>query len=355
MHSDTNTRFRLRLRALSALGAILGAVVLAACGSAGSNTTAASGSAASLLQQTFGSTKHIQSGVLAFDLTVDPSGSSTFTTPIELSLSGPFQSHGTGHVPSVDFTARVSALGKQGSLGIILTGGAGYVSLGGSSYQLPKATFQKLASSVSSSGSGQTGLAGLGIDPQHWLQNPQIVGTDTVGGAPVTHIRAGLKVAALLSDLNTFLGKTSSQSTISPADQQKIASAVTNPAIDVWTGKSDHLLRKMTVSLTVGVTGKVSTLFGGLHSAGISLTFQYTGLNQPQTITAPAHVLPYSQFTSKLQGALGALGGLGQSSATSSGQSSGSSSAATKYGHCIQAAGQNVTKMQKCAGLLNGQ
>jgi hypothetical protein len=101
---------------------------------------------------------------------------------------------------------------------------------------------------------------------------------------------------------------------------------------------------------------------------------QYSDLNQPQTITAPTTVRPYSEFQSKvsafiqgLQGAAAGVLGSGGSSAgggTSSGGGSssssggaspggaGSSSSVTKYGQCIQQANGDVAKMQKCASLL---
>ena len=51
-----------------------------------------------------------------------------------------------------------------------------------------------------------------------------------------------------------------------------------------------------------------------MSSAGVGLTLQYSALNQPQTISAPANVQPYSQFTTKLRGILaGVQGGLGSS------------------------------------------
>ena len=37
------------------------------------------------------------------------------------------------------------------------------------------------------------------------------------------------------------------------------------------------------------VSGEISTLLGGMTSAGIGLTLQYADLNQPQTISAPAN------------------------------------------------------------------
>jgi hypothetical protein len=119
----------------------------------------------------------------------------------------------------------------------------------------------------------------------------------------------------------------------------------------------------------VPVTGQLSTLTGGVNSAGIGLTIQYSNLNQPQTITAPATVHPFTEFQSKVQSFVQALqsglGGLsggasgsgGASSSRGSANSSGSGSASSvqSYSQCIQAAGNDVGKMQQCASLLSGK
>ena len=97
-----------------------------------------------------------------------------------------------------------------------------------------------------------------------------------------------------------------------------------------------------------------------MSAAGLGLTLQYAHLNQPQTISAPANVKPFSQFESKLQGVLaevqGATGGAVGSGSSASGSTGSSGSSATtvnKYTKCIENAGGDVGKMQKCASLLN--
>lgn len=360
-----------RLLALAAVG--FSSLTLAACGSSGDATT--------LLKETFSGKHTVNSGNLNLGVTMSPSGSSTLTSPISLSFGGPFQSLGTGKLPESNFTLGLNALGRNVSLGVLSTGTSGYVTLQGNSYQLPAATFQRLESSFSQltstgSGSGSSTLNKLGIHPLDWLQDPTIVGDETVAGTQTTHIRAKVNVSALLNDLNTFLQKASSTGVtgasrlsggIPQSTQTRIASEVQNPSFDVWTGKSDKTLRKLTLGLTVPVSGQISTLLGGLRSAGIGLNMQYANLNEPQTITAPTNVRPYSEFTSQvrnfvqtLQSAVaGSTGASGAGSAgtgtTGSGTSgSGSSSGVQAYSKCIQAAGNDVTKMQQCAPLLSG-
>jgi uncharacterized membrane protein YgcG len=134
----------------------------------------------------------------------------------------------------------------------------------------------------------------------------------------------------------------------------------------VWTGTSDKTVRRLTIALTVPITGNLSSQLGGVKSADIGLTMQYSDLNKPQSITAPTTVRPYSEFQTKvsafIQGLQSAASGvLGSGGSSSNGSSSsggttpggsGSSSNVTKYGQCIQKANGDVAKMQKCASLL---
>ena len=355
--------------------ALIVACVVAVAGCGGS-----SGSAIGLLRQTFCGQHTVRSGNLNVALTLTPSGSRTLTGPISLSLSGPFQSLGAGKLPKSDLTVALSALGNSTSVGIISTGTNGYVSLSGTSYQLPHSSFQRLESSFSSFASppgcgSKTGVLGkLHIQPLHWLTNPHVVGTESVGGAQATHVHAGINVSALLGDLGTFLKQapglglsgTSGVSGLSQTTLTAIAGAIQNPTVDVWTGTSDKTLRKLSIHLTLPVTGQISTLLGGLRSAGIGLSMQYGDLNQPQTVTAPTNLQPYSQFQAKLgqlftaiRGQLSGVlsGGLGSGSSSSGGSTttgSGGSKNYQAYARCVQAAGSDVSKMQKCAPLLSG-
>ena len=368
-----NRHTKLRLGALLPLLAL--SLALAGCGG---SSDPSSSSAVSLLRQTFSGIHKVNSGNLQVALTVIPSGSKTLTGPISLSFGGPFQAEGAGKLPESNFTVSLSALGNSTSLGIISTGHSGFVTFQGGAYQLPQASYQRLEASFSaltaSSGTGHSSVFGkLGIQPLHWLSNPRVVGPATVAGASTTHITAGINVSALLADLSTFLQKassvglssTSSLSSGLPASLvSKIASEIQNPTFDIWTGTTDKTLRKLEVHLTLPVTGQFSTLLGGLRSAGISLSMSYGNLNQPQTVSAPTNVAPYSQFQAKLaafvsgiRGALGNVLGSGIGTTTGTTGSSGSSSGlAAKYGaysRCIGAAAGNVSKMQKCAPLLN--
>jgi hypothetical protein len=380
-----------RIRGWRAVGVVLAVALVSVAASACGSSSNGSGNASSLLKQTFSGAHPVNSGNLSFSLTLTPSGSSTLTGPISLSFGGPFQSLGSGKLPKSDFDVSLSAQGKTDSLGLVSTGTAGYVTLQGVSYQLPTATFQKLESSFAgvasspSGGSGSGALGKLGIHPLDWLSNPSVVGQDTVAGTTTTHIRATINVSQLLADLNTFLEKASSvgissaskvSTSLSASTRSQIASEVQNPTFDVWTGNGDKTVRKLIIGLTLPVTGQISTLLGGMRTAGIALTMRYADLNQPQSISAPTTVRPFSEFQAKLKAFLTSVEGSVSSAASASGSSTGASSSSTtsttpsatgsagssgssksvqRYSQCIINAHNDVAKMQQCASLINAQ
>jgi hypothetical protein len=343
----------------SALVAVLAALVVAACGGSSGNPQ----QARTVLREAFTGAQPINSGKLAVRLAVTPTGSKTLAGPLGLDFGGPFQSLGPGKVPKSDFTIDLNALGHSGSMGVISTGTKGYVSLQGSNYQLPQSEFRQLGASLaqvtSSGGGSQHGLlARLGINPLEWVRNPTIAGSANLGGAQTTHVHAGVDLRRFLQDIDRVvhrapsLGSTRLGSGISRQALGRIVREVRKPTLDVWAGKSDHLLRKLEINFGLPVSGSVSTLLGGLRAAHVLLMISYSDLNQPQTITAPASTQPFSRFTAKVQGLLQGLGSL-SGGIPQTGGSTPSSGNLQLYSQCIQKAGSDVAKMQRCAAILN--
>jgi hypothetical protein len=356
--------------------------MLAACGGSSSGT-GASPSARSLLSETFTGKHPIDSGRLQASLTVDPTGSSVITEPVSLSFGGPFQSRGKNQLPKSDFNIAIRFQGHTGQLGIISTGTEGFVTLEGTAYKLPAASFKQLEGGVSSVGGGSSSsstLSDLGIHPQQWLIDPTVLGDAQIGGTETEHIRGKLALKPLLSDISKLLAKASTASSstsalkgISAADQAKIAGEVTDASFDLWTGTRDHTIRKLSVTATLPVTGTTRTELGGMTRAKLTFGLAYSDVGQPQTVSTPTSSKPYSQFTTRLRSIVldiedlvvgatgsststtssGASAGSGASSSSGTGSSSGTSGDSS-YSQCVANAGGSVSKIQQCASLLNG-
>ncbi|MBO0767758.1 MAG: hypothetical protein J2O48_03645 [Solirubrobacterales bacterium] len=323
---------------LLAAAAICLAVALSACGSKTGPGTGAT--ARSLLKQTFSSSQALNSGVVSAAITLSPNGSSKQNKPLSISFGGPFQSRGKGKTPASKFTGAIKFGGQTGALTFLSTGTAGYVQMSGTSYKLPAATFKQMQSGFSelpgAGGSGSSGqFAKLGINPQNWVSDPQLVGSQEVGGAKTQHVHGAVAIDPLLRDLSKALSKapnvtaggTSVPKSISPATQAKIKQEVHNASLDLWTGSSDHTLRRLTVSADLPLkSAQVRQDLGGVSSLKLQLSLNYSDIGKPQTISAPSASKPYTQFQQKfsqiVQGIFASLAGGASGSSTGSSGSS---------------------------------
>jgi hypothetical protein len=354
-----------RVRAIVALLALAAlALVLAACGGSdggsgsGGGSGGGSGDAETLLRQTFTGTHDIRSGRADIQLRVDVSGDPSVRGPITARISGPFQSAGRDELPQFDLALDASAQGGAFRAGLTSTSDELFVNFGGTSYRVPAELIEQLKASYRRSqqqGSGnEMSLRSLGIDPLSWLQDPTLAGTETIGGVETDHITSGVDVSALLDDVDKLLARVSEQglptgqeipSRIPARERQQIEDAIKSASVDVWSGRDDHTLRKLTLTLAVDVPRESASL-------DVVLSIELTDLNEPQSIQAPATSRPLDELLGQLQGFLGgALGGgaLGGGAGSSGGASS---EQLQEYSDCVQRAGSDVQEAQQCADLL---
>jgi hypothetical protein len=333
-----------------------------------------------VLQQTFSSAKKVTSGKLDLSLTVNADGAKNVNGPISVSLTGPFQSRGTNQIPKFDFDLKIGAQGQNFTAGAISTGDKGFIKLQGNTYAVSDQVFNSFKQGFQRSQAQQNGtkqnpsFSSLGVNPKDWLQSPQNKGDADVSGTTTIHIASGVDVSKLLDGISQLLTKAGSlgvtqtqrlPTTLTAAQKKKVQDAIQDPKLDVYTGKSDKTLRRITIDLKFKVPQSSQQRANGIKGGQITLDVKIANLNQPQTITAPANAKPFSQLSSALSGlgALGALsggagatgstGGTGSTGSTGgTGATSGSSAKIQAYAQCVQQAGSDVAKAQGCAKLL---
>jgi hypothetical protein len=359
-----------RSRSLLLVLSALVALVVAGCGGGDkASSVDESTNVDDLLTQTFSGEHKVDSGRLDLTLKIDVSGSSNaqLQGPISVKLSGPFQSQGKGQLPKFDIDASFEGAGQSLKAGLASTGDKGFVNFNGTEYAVSDQIFQQFKAGYeqaqkqgSSQGNGQS-LATLGIDPRRWLTNPKNEGEAKVGDTDTIKITGGVDVNKLLDDVNSALDKARSlgvQGTqqlpekLTDQQKQQAAQAIKNLGVEIYTGKDDSTLRRMVVNMDVD---------SGSESGKLTLDFNLLDLNQDQDIKEPSGAKPFEQLLGQL-GGLG-LGGSSSSSSSGSGSSgsgSGSSSGSggasaeqlKKYSDCVQAAGSDTAKAQKCADIL---
>lgn len=301
------------------------AVLVALTGCAGSSSGE---SPQALLRDTFSGHTQIESGRLSMSFAISASGGAAATTPLSVSLSGPFEAREEGRLPRFALKLGVDAGGHTLGAGATATGSALYVQLAGSWFATPSSTYKALeqgyaqATRRSSSAKVKSTFASLGIEPARWLSSPSRVGTASVGGVETVHLSADVDIPAFLADVSklsqagTALGLASpvpGAASIAPAEIDELAKSIKSAHVDIYTGSSDHALRRMEVAATVAGTTQTSSLLGGLHSAHVRVLLEFADLNRPQAIAAPANPQPASQLLPALQQLFGVLQGTASS------------------------------------------
>jgi hypothetical protein len=367
-------RLTFRLAVLALLAAL--ALGAAACG--GGDQASGSGSdadATALLRDTFGADHPIRSGRLDATVDVDLRGLAQLDQPLNLHLSGPFQSNGGTRLP--DFALDVDFQGgsQPVTVGAVFAQGGGFLTIEGQAFDLGadlyktfKQGYEKAKADAARKGSSkdQPTLSALGISPLRWLKDPKNAGTEDIAGQQTVHVTAGVDVARLLEDVSTVLSKAKGvtasagaavPSQLTASQRAAITRSIKSAKVDVWTGAKDHTLRKVNVDVQVDVPDDLRDQAGQLRTGHVVLSVTIAQLNRHQTIRKPSGARPLGELRSVLQ----QLGLLGTSSGSSSGagtattttpQDDAGSGATSDYTQCLSAAGEDLAKVQACAKYL---
>ncbi|MDX6642415.1 MAG: hypothetical protein QOD76_377 [Solirubrobacteraceae bacterium] len=358
-----------RLRSLLTLVALsLVPLGLVACGGGGGGSEKPD----KVLKETFNGGKKVKSGKLNVALTFNGQGSSSLSGPVKLSLTGPFQNRGAKQLPKFDFSLAFSASGRSFSAGAVSTGEQGFIKLQGNTYTVSPEVFQSFKTGFEQASRRPNGTANnpsfssLGINPRDWLRNPSNRGDADIGGASTTHISSEVDLPKLLQGISTLLQRAGSlgvartnrvPTTLTPQQQQQIQQVIKKASFDVYSGKDDKILRRLTLDVGFTVPASASQQAGGLKAGTLALSIEIDDLNKSQSIGSPSNPKPFSELSSQLSGLgglTGALSGLGSSSSgsSSSGGATGGNAATQAYAQCIVNARGDVSKAQACATLL---
>jgi hypothetical protein len=293
------------------------AVAVAGCGGSSGESPQA------LLADTFAGHSQIESGQVTLSFAVSATGASA-TKPLAVSLSGPFESRGEGRLPRFALKLDLTAGGHTLAAGATATGSALYVQLAGTWFSTPASTYKALeegfaqATKRTPASKVHSTFSSLGIEPARWLSNPSEVGTATVAGVQTVHLSADVNVPAFTADLSklsqagTALGLSSAVpggASVSPTAVGELTKSIRAAHVDVYTGASDHTLRRLEVSATVAGTAQTRSLLGGLSTADVHVRLEFADLGKAQSIAAPPNPQPSSQLLPALEQLVSVLRG----------------------------------------------
>ena len=350
----------LKVRALT-LSLLLVALLVAGCGGGGGSSE----EARALLDKAFKSS--IQSADMTLNVEAKIDGVAQLSQPITLKVAGPYQSNGKGKLPSVNWQVSISGGGQAFSGGVISTGENAFVNFQGTNYEVGADRVAQVNQQLAqNTGNGKT-LKDYGIDPQAWVKDPSDEGDENVNGVDTTHVSAGVDVERMVSDFNKTIQQAggamggSAPQQLTSDQISKVTQVVKNPKFDIYVGKSDNRIRRLSVSVDFEIPSESRAQFQGAEGGHLEFSIDFAKVGEPQTITPPANARPISELTQQLGGALGGLGGSGSSGSGSSGSGGSGSSGGTnpspaqfeKYSKCLQKADPGDTgAIQKCAQLL---
>ncbi len=358
----------MRRLSLLMIAALACALALSACGS----SDALEGKdAAGVLEETFGPDHPVRSGRLEVAVRFNATGLEGLEGPIAARLSGPFQSKGGKSLPALDLKLTLDAGGDAFTAGIVSTGEKGFLTIADQSYDVGDDLYKSLqdsydqASTEGEKDSGPT-FSTLGIKPLRWLKGPKTAGEEDIGGTTAVHVTADVDVAKLLEDIDTLLSKAGDVAVpgtdekvptgLTAAQRKAIVDSVKTAGFDVWAGKQDGTLRRLRAEVAFDVPAAARKDAGGLEKGAFTVDLTISSLNEDQEVKAPSGARPISELTASLQG--GASGGSGSGDGTAAQPSVGAGSsdsgggAQSDYTDCLAAAGQDLKKVQACAGLL---
>jgi hypothetical protein len=338
------------------LALALVAALLAACG--GKST----GDVTNTLDKAFSTP--IKSARIDLEVTLNLDGVKDVKGPVKLSVQGPYETGANQTIPKTDWDIAASASGQNFTAGFISTGDNAWVGFQGQNYEVGKQAVARVNQQIKQA-AGQNknkGLSDFGIDPRNWLKDAKDEGSENVAGTDTNHVSAALDVGRFLDDLNQIVqkagGTTSTAARITPEQKKQIQDVVKSPRFDVYVGKSDNVIRRLSADLSFNVPSDKQTQLGGLRSGTLSFSIEFDNVGKPQTIAAPTSARPLSELTSQL-GGLGSILGGGSSNGSSGSGSSGSGSsgpsaaALQAYSECLQKADPSKpAELQKCAKLL---
>lgn len=346
---------------------LLSALMLSACSGGGSGG-GSDEDAAALLDKAF--SEPVPSADVDIDAQLDIEGRPGFEDPLRIRATGPYV-RSEKSLPKLDLDVSIEAQGAGQAIqaGVLSTGDRLFVKFGGAFYeQSPEQVARTNRQLAREDGKNSGTFADLGLNARDWVVDAQVDGEEEIGGVTTEHVTGTLDVAALLTDINGLAKR--SAGTLEDAGEaakplgkqqiERLAKSVDNPSFDIYVGKDDDIVRRISLRIAVEVPEQDRKRVGGITQASVRLSAQLDDVGGDQQVEAPRSSRPLSDLTSQL-GSLGnltnSLGGGTDTTTTPAPDASGDSGSGLddfeRYSACLDAADPNdSTAIANCRALL---
>ena len=290
-------------------------LALAACGASGDEQDAEA-----LLNRAF--SKPIPSADVEIDAELEVDGLQGFEEPVRIRAAGPYiRSKNTLPKLDIDLEIGTAGAGQAVESGLLSTGDRVFLKFGGSFFEQPQAQVASANRRLARDGGDDGGsLADLGLDPRAWVVDASVEGEEEIDGVTTEHIKGVLDIEAAVTDLNDLVKRSAGalgDSETAPRalrerDIERLTNSVEDPSFDVYVGKDDDVIRRISLRLDVDVPESVRQDVNGVTGAAIRFSAELSDIGGDQKVQAPRTSQPIANLTQQLGGSLGALaGGLG--------------------------------------------
>jgi hypothetical protein len=260
-------------------------VVVAGCG--------ASGRAERILSDSAGNLGKLRSGDLTLRLVVSPRRGTKGRVGFE--LRGPFALR-PGALPVARIAYTQIAGANEATATFLSTGAKAYAEVNGKAYDLPASS----TAAVRRAAGGQSGsntFAELRIDD--WVKHPVVTDGGEVGGAPTDRVSGDLDLVAAANDLLDLIRQLGRDAPKIEGDQaKKLEDAVQSSSFELWSGRDDHVLRRLLLKADLGldVPQSLRRALGDVVGAKIDFELAVSDPNKSVTVAPPTNPLPSSQL-----------------------------------------------------------
>ena len=330
-------------------------LALGACGGGDSDNDR---DAQALLDRAFA--KSISSADLKVEAQLEVRGLEGLKGPIRMEASGPFKS-GDGGLPELDIDVSLGAqdAGQTVQTGFVSTGDRAFLKFGGEFYEQPRADIARANRQLEQAGDSEqeSALNRLGVKPREWVAGAKMEGEDEVQGVPTEHLSAKLDVRRMLTDLNEAVEQSGqavggvAPGTPKPLTEDQLdelASAVKEPTFDVYVGKDDDIIRRVSANLEISIPEADRAQAGGIEGGSLRFSAEFADVNGDQAVEVPAKARPIADLASQL----GGLSALGQGQGPG-GPDDGGAESSQGYEDCLNKAPPGDTEaLTRCAELL---
>ena len=296
-------------------------------GSSASPATVAAGvSADQVVKDSEAKMALVKSASFVADVNMAVQGdTSKMTDPTAQALLGqPISVHAEGKSSNdpvaMDMTMSLGIGGQTLELGMMTQGTESWVKYQNQWYKLDAKSSKSLDKQAQIGAAPTEQLKSLGLDPAAWGTTYTMVGTESINGKQVYHVKATadpqkLADALLQASQDPALAKKlGGQAQLKQLEQsltqnkqqtEELAKSLKEATVEYWIGVDDSLMYKAQFKATLDTTRQKN--MSGVSGMTMGTTMSMSDFDQPVTVTPPASAQPLNKLMQQMFGMAGGL------------------------------------------------